>query len=283
MRWSQSVIETPGLVSLVDCESLKWITRFERLMLTPEQHYSESPKDQELGAIVLLGTVTFEVNGKQFKNVGYRKSLWDGRPSVLYIPPGTSWSVEATSKAEIILCGADGSVDPSSQPFLRRGETVQDKIVGRDNWKRIVRFLLGSESETQHLFLGECINPPGNWSGTPPHRHMGIQNGESLHEEAYYFRCSDPQGWGIERTWWPEQNIDVMKLIKDYTATVIPLGYHQVVAAPGYWLDYIFCMAGPVAEPSPVVEPEHEWISKETIPKVGFENLYNQIYSKIEE
>jgi 5-deoxy-glucuronate isomerase len=262
MNLTTYVGKAPGLVALTGSTPLRWIARFDRLLLSAGEEYSEPPKDQELVAVVLLGEVAFRAGGQDLGAIGGRASLWAGRPSVVYVPPGSEWSVKSAAGAEIVLCGAPGERRAGVVPVVRREDAIQDQIVGQRNWRRMVRFLMGDRGETQHLYVGECLNPPGNWSGTPPHRHMGIQTGESVHEEAYYFRCSQPQGWGLERTWWPEKKLDVMKLLRDGTATVIPFGYHQVVAAPGYWLDYIFVMAGPVAKPSPIPDPEHDWVAK---------------------
>lgn len=273
MKWVHAVSNAHGLVSLLGSESLRWIARFDRLALRAGERYEEPAGDRETGIVVLLGRQTFSVGGALFENVGGRDSLWRGRPTVLYVPPGQSWKTEAISNSEIILCGAPAAPGRAAGAFIRTSDDIEEVVVGRGNWKRIVRFLLGGKDETQHLFLGECINPPGNWSGTPPHRHMGIAANESLHEEAYYFRCSDPQGWGIERTWWTEEDIDIPKVVGDGTATVIPYGYHQVVAAPGYWLDYVFCMSGPVARPSPVVSPDHGWLADESQSRPSFEPL----------
>ena len=109
MKWSQCVSETHGLVSLLGAETLQWIARFDRLTLSRGERYEEEAQDQETGIIVLLGTQTFSVGGDCFRNVGGRDSLWTGRPSVLYIPPGQSWTAEATSDSEVVLCGAPAS------------------------------------------------------------------------------------------------------------------------------------------------------------------------------
>jgi 5-deoxy-glucuronate isomerase len=121
--------------------------------------------------------------------------------------------------------------------------------------------IIGPDSPSVNMLVGETINPPGNWSGTPPHKHEGDKlQGESLHEELYYFRTDKPQGWGIERFYSPEKGINELIYLKENIVTFMPWGYHQIVAGPGYTLYYLFFLAGEGKNLSTFEDKEHCWI-----------------------
>jgi 5-deoxy-glucuronate isomerase len=124
-----------------------------------------------------------------------------------------------------------------------------------------VRTVIPPKGFSKNLILGETLNPPGNWSGTPPHRHE-VNNlpQESLHEELYYFRTNKPESWGIQRSYSPQRGINEFIPIENHTITLIPNGYHQIVAGPGYWLYYLFFLAGVGNNLCGAPDPEHKWI-----------------------
>ena len=112
--------------------------------------------------------------------------------------------------------------------------------------------------------MGETVNPPGNWSGTPPHKHeVNDLPEESLHEELYYFKTDKPQGWGIQRTYSPSRGLNKLINLENNTITVMPYGYHQIVAGPGYTLYYLFFLAGKGNDLCPYEDPQHNWIAKQ--------------------
>ncbi len=114
---------------------------------------------------------------------------------------------------------------------------------------------------SQKLILGETVNPPGNWSGVPTHKHDTANPGvESLHEELYYFRVDRPGGWGIERVY-DKKGLDQILLLQDRVVTIKPRGYHTVAAAPGFTLFYTFVLAGPSKTLLAPLDPDQAWIA----------------------
>jgi 5-deoxy-glucuronate isomerase len=147
--------------------------------------------------------------------------------------------------------------------MIIRPEQVKVMQVGRDNWSREVRIIIGPESPSVNMIVGETLNPPGNWSGTPPHKHEGNEaRNESLHEELYYFSTDKPQGWGIERLYSPERGVNELIYLKNNIVTFMPWGYHQIVSAPGYTLYYLFFLAGNGKGLSGYEDPDHNWIKQ---------------------
>ncbi len=88
---------------------------------------------------------------------------------------------------------------------------------------------MGPDSPSVNIILGETLNPPGNWSGTPPHKHeIDDLSRESLHEEVYYFRTDKPQGWGIERIYSPERGVNDLLFLQNNSVTFMPWGYTRL-------------------------------------------------------
>ncbi len=123
--------------------------------------------------------------------------------------------------------------------------------------------IIGPEGPSQNLLLGETLNPPGNWSGTPAHKHEQARPpDESCHEELYYFKIDKPQGFGIQKFYSPERGVDELISITDGTVTFMPWGYHQIVAGPGYTLYYLFFLSGQGKKLAGVPDQNHCWISR---------------------
>ena len=76
------------------------------------------------------------------------------------------------------------------------------KQVGRDNWQRTVYSALAEDVPAQRLLAGETLNPPGNWSSYPPHKHDRLNPPqEAVLEEVYFFRIKPAQGFGLMWTY----------------------------------------------------------------------------------
>ena len=55
------------------------------------------------------------------------------------------------------------------------------------------------------LLLGETINPPGNWSSYPPHKHDTHEPPREVRlEEVYLFKVDPPGGFGVQLRYGPD-------------------------------------------------------------------------------
>jgi 5-deoxy-glucuronate isomerase len=185
---------------------------------------------------------------------GARLTPFGGRPACLYLPPRTRFQVTAVSLwLEIAVTKAAapaGGVAAAIRP-----ETLAPRTVGQDNWARSVTMIVPPGFPAQRLILGETLNPPGNWSGVPAHKHDTFRpQVESVHEELYYFRTDPLNGWGVERVYDPHGR-DELLLIQNRVVTLKPRGFHTVAAAPGSTLYYAFVLSGPDRSLVPFVDP----------------------------
>lgn len=228
--------------------------------LEPGQSF-ESPGDLETVVVVLGGVVDVEANGELLGSAGGRASVFEGPGHAVYAPPGTRLRLKATTSAQLAIATAPaGGSSPAGARVIGPGDQrLAD--VGKGNWARTVRTILGPEHAAGRLLLGETINPPGNWSSYPPHRHDRETPGEEVRlEEVYLFKVDPPEGFGVQIRY--DEAATEAFTVRDGDAAVIRTGYHPVVAAPGYSLYYLWVMAGEGREMIPHFDPAHAWVQK---------------------
>ncbi|HIE50969.1 MAG TPA: 5-deoxy-glucuronate isomerase [Armatimonadetes bacterium] len=240
---------------------LKLLT-FGLLRLNPQETYQAETGDQEAALVILSGTCTVRCSDREWPHLGQRSHVFDGRATTVYLPRGSAFSVSGETAVEIALCQAPAHGD--AEPAVIRPEQVKARTVGMRNWQRRVENSLDERIPATRLVVGETFNPPGNWSSYPPHKHdVDALPQEVDMEEVYYFRLQPPQGFGLQRIYLPERDLDVAYPILDGDVVALPFGYHPVVAAPGYSLYYLWCLAGRTTRLlQPHEDPAHAWIKQ---------------------
>lgn len=244
---------------LIPTGMFRYIDNFHILRLGDQQEIGLNSGSSEVGIVILSGRCTVKVGDLEYPDLGSRRGVFAGIPTGLYIPIDENYNIKGQGNVELTICM--GKCQKKTQPALIQPEDVKTMQVGKDNWQREVRLIVGESSPSVNLILGETLNPAGNWSGTPAHKHenMNLPH-ESCHEELYYFRTKKPNGFGIQRLYSPEREIDEFILLKDNTLTFMPWGYHQIVAGPGYDLYYLFFLSGQGKQLTGFVDPEHKWL-----------------------
>ena len=119
--------------------------------------------------------------------MGGRTDVFSAPPVMVYIPPGASFEISAESDDLDVGIFLPPSCR-EAPPALLEGPAVVKNEVGRDNWRRTVYSALGADVPAERLLAGETLNPPGNWSSYPPHKHdRSNPPGEAVLEEIYFF------------------------------------------------------------------------------------------------
>jgi len=235
----------------------KYITTFGILNLEPNIAYKKDTQGSEFSFLVLDGSCTINVNGKHYGQIVSRDSVFSGLPYAFYAPINSMISLVGAAKIAVF----GGRCEEDSEPTVIGPQDIKVMDVGKDNWQREVRLIIGPEGPSVNTILGETLNPPGNWSGIPPHKHeVDDLPEQSKHEEIYYFKTDKPQGWGIERIYSQERKINEILFIEDNSVTFMPWGYHQVASAPGYTLYYSFFLAGVGKKLAGYEDQDHCWI-----------------------
>jgi 5-deoxy-glucuronate isomerase len=215
---------------------------------------------EEVALVFLSGRASVSSDKQAWRGIGVRESVFDGLPYVVYLPPGTDFSVTAENDCQIARAGAVASRGPSA--YLISPADIKEEPRGEGNALRYIRHLLEADRQAERLFLVEVITPSGNWSSYPPHKHdVEDYPRETYLEEVYYHRVRPPQGFGFQRVYSPDRGTDSTILIEDGSLVIVPFGYHPTVIAPGYELYYLNVMAGPIREWRFTDDPDHNWVS----------------------
>ncbi len=232
---------------------------FDFIRLSASESYRSELGDREATFVVLKGQCNFEVGGSRYDEVGERPNVFAGKASAVYAPAGANYRVEAISDTEVAVCLAKADVQKA--PCLITPDNVRERIVGRDNWQRSVYDIVDQSVDACHLLVGETINPPGNWSSAPPHRHdMDNLPEESNLEEVYFFRVDPPQGFGVIRVYTDDLSLDEIYSVTNDDLVLIPEGYHPVGALAGYRVYYLWMLAGEKRVLKPRDDPQHAWL-----------------------
>jgi 5-deoxy-glucuronate isomerase len=226
----------------------------------------ELPADGETAAVVMSGVVDASTHdGVSLGRAGGRASVFEAPGDTVYAPAGTGLRLVAAPEQPAQLAIASAAAEPSDDapPARVIGATdLRIAEVGDGNWSRTVRTILGPEHDAQRLLLGETINPPGNWSSYPPHRHDRHNPPEEVDlEEVYLFKTNPAGGFGVQLRYELDgDRAEEAFMVRDDDIAVIRAGFHPVVAASGYELYYLWVMAGEGRVMMPYLDPAHAWV-----------------------
>lgn len=250
-----------GVLIHVDAESAGW----EFIGLAVHRLTMGSPltieSDGDEFAIVLLSGSITVVRDDARVSLGPRANPFDDPPWAYYSPVGSVCSVEADSTSEIAICRSKASI--THPPRLVTPDDVAIEIRGAGNASREIRHLIKPEFQAHTLLIVEVITPSGNWSSYPPHKHdIHDMPREADLEEIYYYRIDTPDGFGLQRLYTANGEIDEAFVIKDGDLLLVPFGYHAFAIAQGYTGYYLNVLAGdePVRTMQPSDDPRHAWV-----------------------
>lgn len=259
--------------------ALRWQT-VGRLGLAAGRPYEATTDGDELTLALLDGAVSLDSDGVSATASRNSADFADG-PTYLCLPPRTTYRLTSQSPtADLVVFQApiagqsptasDGQANPPSG--VVRPADAPVRRVGAANWARDVWPGTSLSRFTQRLLVGETINPPGNWSSYPPHKHdEDAPPTEAIYEEVYFFQFKPAGGFGFQRIYEhgaagadAPDPLDEAFVITDGDTIIIPRGYHPVVAAPGYQMRYVWSLCG---EPSGGKrygawsdDPAHVWL-----------------------
>jgi 5-deoxy-glucuronate isomerase len=252
-------IVPPGTLRFLD---------FARLALTQGEKYSGETGGRELVMDIFGGRASISIESSTarttYESAGGREDVFSGAPAMVYVPIQSRYTVEAlTPRFDAGLFTSPAS--KSSPPLLLAGADVLTKQVGKDNWQRTIYSALDERQDIERLLAGETLNPPGNWSSYPPHKHdQKNPPNEAVLEEIYFFRVRPAQGFGFIWTYTDAKDpegFSTVFVVEDGDTVLLPKGYHPVVAAPGYQFHYTWVLAGEERRYGAWADdPRHAWV-----------------------
>jgi 5-deoxy-glucuronate isomerase len=210
----------------------------------------------EMCAIVLSGAVEVTIGGATFGTAERAGDVFESAADAVYVPPEQALELVGVRDAVVAVASAPLADRPAGAARLIAPAEQHVRTAGSGNWSRSIRTILGPDDDAGRLVLGETINPPGNWSSYPPHKHD--RDAPPALEEVYYYRFKPEGGFGVQVLY--DDRDARAQLVHDGDVVAIPSGYHPVVAAPGYSLYYLWVMAGEGRELAPFFDPRHAWV-----------------------
>ncbi len=242
---------------------------FVRVQLPKSEIHSGQTGSREAVVDVFSGKASIRVataDGKEhaMTPVGGRADVFSGPPAMVYIPPDSAYEIKAGSES-LDLGVFSAPSKATASPAMLQGKSVIAKEVGRGNWQRTVYSALAENVPAERLLAGETLNPPGNWSSYPPHKHdRSNPPNEAVLEEIYFFRVKPAQGYGLIWTYTAPGDVEGFSdvfVVEDGDTVLLPKGYHPVVAAPGYQLHYTWVLAGEERRYGAWADdPRHVWV-----------------------
>jgi 5-deoxy-glucuronate isomerase len=248
-------------------QDIHWLG-LEILRLDGGESWRNSFGDRETAVVILSGLCTITVGkGKEFRweKLGGRDSIFGGSATAVYVPRMSEVSITAENKLEIALVQSPCEVD--LPPALITPGDVKVISAGVANWRRDVRLIIPPGSPiSQRLIIGETTNPPGNWSGIPPHKHDEISDRENDLEEFYFYKTRPADSYAVQLIYRDQQR--EAHMVGNDDVMVFPSGYHPTVAAPGATACYLWALAGRDKAYSIVTDPRFDWVGNaETVIK----------------
>ena len=159
-----------GALIKVTPESAGWeYVGFEVLRIEAGRSANRHTGSDEVCLVPLSGTCTVSAGDEQWKDIGGRENVFDGPPSAVYLPPGTEYTVEASTDLEIAVASAPA--DQGVDPMVVRPEDIEVEVRGSGNMEREIRPILMEDRGAERLLVVEVLTPNGHWSSYPPHKH----------------------------------------------------------------------------------------------------------------
>ncbi|MGB2622394.1 MAG: 5-deoxy-glucuronate isomerase [Candidatus Acidiferrum sp.] len=192
---------------------------------------SFSTGNREVGFILLSGQASVTVDGDTFELSQY---------DAIYIPRDSAVAVTTNSSVDIAEFSADVDnlyplqvvrfADISKNPGLKF-------TTGGPGSTRHLNMLLAKNIEAGRLVVGFTQADPGNWTSWPPHEHAAM-----LEEMYVYFDMPEP-AYGIQLVYNNTEYPELVTVVRDGDAVLMPSGYHPNVSVPGHRICFLWAMA----------------------------------------
>ncbi len=222
---------------------------FNIVRLKPGEHFDYRTPGYETCVVPATGTVTVEVSGEVFADIGNRGvDVWDGEPEGVYVPSGTGTRITARTETECFIAGA--KFDEALSPFAVRSGDLDVVQYGSDETKthRKIKHILGTRYHDRvgRLLVSELFTVgAGGWSGFPSHKHDTDRlPEETRHDECYNFRFRPDCGSGLQMLQRVDNEPGDAYHIMNRSTVLIDKGYHPCCALPGYEMYYFTILGG---------------------------------------
>ena len=196
---------------------------------TPSVSFSNG--NRETGLICLSGAATVKTAGTETKLAQY---------DAIYIPRDSSVEVSTDSAVDIAEFSSDVEKKYPLQ-IVRYAEISKDPGMkfnaGGPASSRHLNMVIAKNVEAGRLVAGFTHSDPGNWTSWPPHEH------EKMLEELYVYFDMPAPAYGIQLVYNNTEYPELVTVVRDGDAVLMPSGYHPNVSVPGHPIAFLWAMA----------------------------------------
>ncbi|MBB4120578.1 5-deoxy-glucuronate isomerase [Martelella radicis] len=254
---------TDGKVHDITPESAGWgYVGFGLYRLAAGETVSEKTEDREVILVLVEGKAAISGAGQDFGTLGKRMNVFEReKPAAVYVPDHAEWSARAETDCTLAVCSAPGKGGHSARVIEDIG--LEERGKG-SNTRYIHPIAMEDKDIADSLLVTEVFTPAGNWSSYPPHRHDEDNYPDMTYlEETYYHRLNPAQGFGFQRVFTEDGELDETMAVHDGEVVLVPKGHHPCGAPHGYEMYYLNVMAGPMRKWRFKNHPDHDWIAKQ--------------------
>ncbi len=232
----------------------------DMIKLANGQTKSYSLKDTEFGILILGGKCSVEGKGFKYENIGEREDVFKGAATSVYVPRNTDFSITGIGEVSIAVTKSPSWRDHKA--VLIEPKDVIIKDMGKPGWERLAHFILDERVDADIIYIGEAFVKGGQWASYPPHKHDDDNMPtEAATEEVYYYEFKKDTGFGIQKVYTMEGDIDETYTVKSGDFVEMPRGYHPFHSAPGYDSYYLWVMAGENRGFFMTTDEDHKWLN----------------------
>src|SRR6185295_13272838 len=158
----------------------------------------------------------------------------------IYIPRDSDVEVATTGSVDLVECSAEVEGKYPLQ-VVRYADVEKDGslkfVTGGESNTRTVNILIGKNVQAGRLLAGVTTSEPGNWTSWPPHEHA------SMLEELYVYYDMPAPAFGVQFVYTNPDQPDVVSIVREGDAVLMPRGFHPNVAVPGHPINFVWMMA----------------------------------------
>jgi 5-deoxy-glucuronate isomerase len=158
----------------------------------------------------------------------------------IYIPRKATVEVTTDDEVDLVECAAEVTGDYPLQ-VVRYSDVAADSSLkfraGGAATSRDLNIIIGNNVRAGRILAGFTRSAPGHWTSWPPHEH-----GQML-EEVYVYFDMPPPAFGVQMVYTRPDEPELVHIVRDGDAVLMPSGYHPNVAAPGHSINFIWMMA----------------------------------------